>query len=253
MKQVGIIARTLNQDPALVGYDIIEKNPHKKTVTGPDDYKLLFRGMEAEHNSASVEKLVNNLNSTIDRVFEDEVEVSKKIDEVINENDDEVKIKVKLHGEIIKSILEHKGKEYAELRDENADDNARELVNRLIGMWSVLRVQKYALEKQITHKMRVGTLDIFTRKGERMLVVHTPEGHKPATGNISAKQIKASLFFMLNIHVATAAFKKHVNCSFRDGNFEVYYKEGGLDFTKYGSPPTAFEESICKDLKKIKG
>jgi hypothetical protein len=251
--KTGIIAQTLGKTPASVGYDLVSKRPGQKTSKGPEDYELLFRGFTSMA-PAKIENVLVNFDLALDRIYKDEIKTQVTIKEEINEDS----TLMELNGEIIRSIAMRNSKEVAVLQG-NLEQNQELIVNTLLQGWAQLRLDRIAHERKVAAAMRKGVLDIYVQNGTESL--ETFDGYdadgkpqwKPAPAMVKPEQIKASLFFLLDLHTTMDKFKDAINIEHQEGNYVLAYEKGILEFYMAdGSDPTEFELKVMKDIKKIK-
>jgi hypothetical protein len=251
--KTGIIATLLDKTPASVGYDIVPKRPGSKTNKGPQDYELLFRGFTSMA-PAKIENVLPNFDKCLDRIYSDEIKTQVTIKEELQEDC----VLQELNGEIIKAIVMKNGKETASCNDDISEEN-QAITNTLLHGWAQLRLDRIEHERKVTAAMRKGVLDIYVQNGTESLEVfdgYDADGNpqwKPAPGMVKPEQIKASLFFLLDLHTSMDKFKDAINIEHQEGNYVLAYEKGILQFYMAdGSDPTEFELKVMKDIKKIK-
>ena len=251
--KTGIIAQVLGKTPASVGYDLVPKRPNQKFCKGPQDYELLFRGFTST-NPADVSKVLGNFDQSLDRIYKDEVKTQAVIKEELNED----KVLANLNGEVIKQIV-IKNNQEGIVTDNDISEEQIAIVNTLMRGWEQVRLKRIDTEREIAAKIRKGTLDIWVENGTETLKVYdgiTDSGDelwRDAPQKVPADQIKASLFFLLELHYKMDRFQEAINCEVQEGNYILAYEKGVLEFYMAdGSDPTEFELKVMQDIKKIK-
>jgi hypothetical protein len=252
--KTGIIAQTLGKTPASVGYDLVPKRPGQKTTKGPEDYELLFRGFTSM-SPAKVENVLANFDLALDRIYNDEIKTQATVKEELNEDC----VLAELNGEIIRSIAMRNSKEVAVLQDGICNEEEQTIVNQLLEGWAQLRLDRIAHERKVAAAMRKGVLDIYVKDGTETLETfdgYDADGNpqwKPAPAMVKPEQIRASLFFLLDLYRTMDRFKAAINIEHQEGNYIFAYEKGELEFyIADGSDPTEFELKVMKDIKKIK-
>ncbi len=246
--KTGIIAQVLGKTPASVGYDLIQKNPKQKFCKGPQDYELLFRGFTSTH-PAKVESVLENFDRSLMRITED----AAKTNDIVESEELNDMLLHDLNGEVIKAIVMRDGKENAALNGEH-DQESQAIVQELLTGWANLRLSRIDVEREVADRLRKGTLDVYVEEGKQTLKVYQgEESWSEASAMVKPEQIKASLFFLLELHYKMERFKEAINCEVQQGNYILAYEKGELEFYMAdGSEPTEFELKVMQDIKKIK-
>lgn len=247
--KTGIIAEILGKTPASVGYDLVAKKPGQKFCKGPQDYELLFRGFTS-NNPAKVENVLENFDKCLERVYDDEIKTQHTIKEELAEDC----VLADLNGQVIKQITIRNGKEGFVTDDDNCDPEQAKVVQQLLKGWETLRLKRIEVERAVAKEMRKGTLDIWVQNNTETLRVYTGgDQYKDAPSMVPPEQIKASLFFLLDLHYKMDRFKAAINCEHQEGNYILAYEKGVLEFYMAdGSDPSEFELKVMNDIKKIK-
>ena len=251
--KTGIIAEILGKTPASVGYDLVAKKPGQKFCKGPQDYELLFRGFTSTA-PAKAENVLSNFDLALDRIYEDEVKTQSTIKEEIESDC----ILAELNGEVIRAIAVRNSKEVAILQDGISQEH-QDIVNTLLLGWAQLRLDRIQMEREISANMRKGVLDVYVKNGTEKLDVFDgfdekgKEKWKPAPAMVKPEQIKASLFFLLDLHYKMDKFKDAINLEHQEGDYILAFEKGILEFyIADDRDPTEFELKVMKDIKKLK-
>lgn len=177
-------------------------------------------------------------------------ETPKMIDTKAKANeaaDSEESTTTHINGKVIKAVVNTGDNQKAITYDEDPSQETIDIINTMITLRSMVKVE---LDEQIlfcANQLRVGTLDM-TKENNR-LVVHTKEGYTDAPNRITRKQLIATLWFMTKQYANAPSFRKHLTISVTEGRYTAGYDKGVAFFKTEGL--TQLEQDIASDLSLI--
>lgn len=245
-----IDARITGKQPTFLGYDLIGKPASAKYERSKlDDFILINQGMEIEGSSKAMEDRISvavarkKINYNIVSLFESQ----NKIQETATAKPQERIYNV--NGKVVSKIIINGDKQQAEFIGENPEE-ARDIFSHLqaLSAWAQLVLEKKKLE--IKAELKEGTLDV-TEENKLCIVKDGKVLILEDNHSVTKKQIKKTLFFLMNMYQPNAGFLKHLNCKCEEGNYIAEFKNGELSITRKDSELSTLEKTILEDLLKF--